>query len=156
MKFSAREDVEATIEEVFAQLADFEAFERQAMRRGAEVQRVDAGTGLCEGASWKVVFSMRGRRRAMDLLLERYDAPHEMNFMAKSGGMDASFSVELLALSRTRTRMSVAIEMTPLNLAARLLIQSLKLAKSNLTKRFKIRVSEYAKQIEEKAQRAQP
>lgn len=148
MKFSTNEDVAAPIDQLFDALSDFESFERQAMRRGADVQRVDPGAGLCVGATWKVAFSMRGRRRNLDLRLDRFDAPHEMLFLAKSQGMDAVFTVELVALSRNRTRMAVALEMTPLNLAARLLIQSLKLAKSNLTKRFKIRVAEYAKQIE--------
>ncbi|MEL7090932.1 MAG: SRPBCC family protein [Pseudomonadota bacterium] len=150
MKFSTKEDVAAPIEEVFKALSDFESFERQAMRRGAEVQRVDDGKGLCEGATWKVAFSMRGRRRNLDLMLDRFEAPNEMLFVAKSQGMDAVFTIELLALSRSRTRMAVALEMTPLNLAARLLIQSLKLAKTNLTKRFKLRVADYAKQIEDR------
>ncbi|WP_299694062.1 SRPBCC family protein [uncultured Tateyamaria sp.] len=154
MKFSAREDIEASIEDVFAALSEFETFERQAMRRGAEVQRVDDLQTPGVGASWRVAFTMRGRRRDMNLQLVRYDAPNEMGFTAKSPGMDAAFDVELLALSRTRTRMAVALELTPLNLASRLLVQSLKLAKSNLTKRYKQRVADYAKQLEERLKRS--
>ncbi|WP_415921952.1 SRPBCC family protein [Tateyamaria sp. SN6-1] len=154
MRFSAREDIEAPIEQVFAALCEFENFERQAMRRGAEIQRVDEQTTPVVGATWKVAFTMRGRRRAMDLVLVRLDAPSDMGFVAKSQGMDATFDVELLALSRNRTRMAVALELSPLNLASRLLIQSLKLAKGNLTNKFKTRVAEYCKTLEDRLKRS--
>mmetsp|Transcript_27558 Transcript_27558/g.51069 ORF Transcript_27558/g.51069 Transcript_27558/m.51069 type:complete len:156 (-) Transcript_27558:1173-1640(-) len=154
MKFSSREDIDAPIDQVFAALCDFEGFERQAMRRGAEVQRLDAmaepGVGMC----WKVAFTMRGRKRNLNLEMVRFDVPNEMVFSAKSPGMDGVFSVELMALSRSRTRMSIALELAPLNLSARLLVQSLKLAKSTLSKRFKLRVAEYAKTLEERLQRS--
>lgn len=153
MKFSAREDISAPIDQVFDALSEFEAFERQAMRRGIEVQRTDTLTQPGVGMSWKVAFSMRGRRRDFDLTLVRFESPNEMVFDAKSSGIDADFTVELMALSRSRTRMAIALDITPLNLSARLLVQSLKLAKANLSKRFKLRTAEYAKTLEERLQR---
>ena len=153
MKFSSREDINAPIEQVFSALCDFEGFERQAMRRGAEVQRMDTLAEPGIGMRWKVDFTMRGRRRQMDLNLVRFDVPNEMVFSACSPGIDGAFSVELMALSRSRTRMSVALELSPLNLSARLLVQSLKLAKATLTKRFKLRVADYAKGLEDRLQR---
>jgi len=152
MKFSAQEDVSAPIEQVFEALCDFETFERLAMRRGAELHRVDSlkrvGVGMC----WTVKYTTRGRKRVFDLELIELDPPNQMLFSAKSSGIDATFSVDLLALSRNRTRMAVALDMKPLNLSARLLIQSLKLAKSNLTERFKDRVADYAKNLGERLQ----
>lgn len=154
MKFSAREDVAAPIDRVFAALNDFDTFERQAMRRGAEVQRLDPMTQTGVGMRWKVYFKMRGRRREMDLELTRYDAPNEMVFDINSTGISGTFTVELLALSRSRTRMALALDITPLTLSARLFVQSLKLAKISLTKRFKLRVADYAKGLEERLERS--
>lgn len=154
MKFSAREDISAPIEQVFSALCEFEAFERMAMRRGAELRRVDALSQPGVGMRWDVTYAMRGRKREFGLELVQFDAPNQMVFAAKSSGIDAKFTVDLLALSRNRTRMAVALEMTPLNLSARLLVQSLKLAKSNLTKRFKERVAEYAKNLGDRLQGA--
>ncbi len=150
MKFSAREDIAAPIDQVFAALCDFEGFERQALRRGAEVQRLDGLTQPGVGMEWQAGFSMRGRKRSVKIALAQFDVPNEMLFDVKSSGIDGVFSIDLLALSRSRTRMSVALDITPLNLSARLLVQSLKLAKSNLNKRFKLRVAEYAKGLEDR------
>ncbi|MEO9819090.1 MAG: SRPBCC family protein [Paracoccaceae bacterium] len=153
MKFSSREDIEAPIQDVFDFLCDFDSFERQAMRRGAVVERVDQ---MCEpglGMTWDVSFTLRGKKRDVRLTMQDFTSPTFIGLSAKSQGIDGSFEVELIALSRTRTRMAIALEIKPMNLSARLLIQSLKLAKSSLNKRFKLRAAEYAKVIEDQLKR---
>ena len=62
-------------------------------------------------------------------------------------------TTELVALSKNRTRIMLSFHIKPLNLSARLLVQSLKLAKTSLTKKFKLRAAEYAKTLEERHQR---
>ena len=56
MKFVAHEDVEAPIDFVFEQMSDFPALERSALRRGAEVQRVDTVPDKTPGMAWDVAF----------------------------------------------------------------------------------------------------
>ncbi len=150
MKFSTREDIDAPIDQVFLALTDFEAFERSAMRRGADVRRTDRMAAPGVGMTWDVAFRMRGRQRELALEMARFVMPNEMVIQATSPGLNGVFSIELMALSRNRTRMSVGLELSPLNLSARLLVQSLKLAKSSLTKRFKLRVAEYVKVMEDR------
>jgi hypothetical protein len=53
-------------------------------------------------------------------------------------------------LSRSRTRVLVELEVKPLNLSARLLVQSMKLAKGSLTRKYKLRIAEYAKGMEDR------
>lgn len=150
MKFSTKEDIEAPIEEVFEMLCDFEGFERSAMRRGAEVQRVDRLTVPGVGMAWDAAFDMRGKRRELRVEMMNFDKPNEMLFVSRSTGLTGHMSLELIALSRSRTRVHVALDIKPLNLSARLLVQSLKLAKASLTKRYKLRVAEYAKSMEDR------
>lgn len=150
MKFTAKEDIDAPIDAVFAMLTDFDAMERAAMRRGIDVQRKAPTAAAVVGLSWKLGFSFRGKPREARLTLSGLEAPNMMRFDSVSGGIEAAGSVELVALSQTRTRMATAVELEAQSLAGRLLLQSLKLAKTNLNKRFKLRMATFAKEIEDR------
>ena len=150
MKFSTKEDIEAPIEFVFSQLSDFQSFERSALRRGAEVQRLDGHRAPSVGMAWDVAFKLRGKMRQMQMELTRYDPPNGMVFSSLSPKMGGDMVVDLVALSRGRTRLSVDIELHPRNLSSRLMVQSLKLARSSLTKRYHLRVAGFAKDLEDR------
>ena len=152
MKFSTREDIEAPIEDTFVMLTDHEMFERQAIRRGADVQRTDSLSSSGAGMAGDGAFTMRGRWRQAASLMVKFDRPNEFTIAFVSGGMQGTFTADCMSLSRNRTRVQIALELKPQNLSARLLVQSLKLAKTSLTKRFKLRVADYAKTMEERYQ----
>ncbi|MDF3416284.1 SRPBCC family protein [Sulfitobacter sp. M57] len=153
MKFSTNEDIEAPAEAVFEMLCDFEGFERSAMRRGAEVQRLDQLQKPGVGMMWQATFALRGKQRQMDVEMVTFERPNEIVLESTSPGLLATTGFELIALSRSSTRVKVELEIKPLNLSARLLVQSLKLAKTSLTKKFKQRVSEYGRGMEDKYKR---
>lgn len=153
MKFSTNADIEAPIEAVFELLCDFESFERSAMRRGAEVQRLDRLVEPGVGMTWRAAFKLRGKPRQLELQMVSFERPNEIRLEGTSPGMLSSTGFDLIALSRNRTRVHVDLEVKPLNISARLLVQSLKLAKNSLGRKFKLRVSEYAKGIEERYSR---
>lgn len=152
MKFSTKEDIEAPIDVVFEMMCDFELFERAAMRRGAEVQRTDTMKVRGVGMKWRAFFNLRGKRRQVDIEMVTLDKPNELVLECVSPGLVTMMTTELVALSKNRTRMTVAFDIKPLNLSARLLVQSLKLAKSSMTKKYKLRVAEFAKNMEERHQ----
>jgi len=153
MQIASKEDIEAPIEDVFAMLSEFESFERSAIRRGIEVQRMSEDAAPRKGLSWAVRFSWRGKTRDMHLELAEYDRPTGMRFEGVSPTMNGTLVLDLLPLSQRRTRMAVVLNLKPRTLAARLMIQSARLAKANLTRRFKLKVAEYAKSMEDRHQR---
>ena len=102
------------------------------------------------GLAWDVQFSFRGKSRDLHLVLAKYEPVTGVSLSADGGGIEGDLHVELMALSPRRTRMAVTLELAPKTLSGRLLVQSLKLAKSKLTKRFKMRVAEFAKSTEER------
>lgn len=147
MQFIHKEDIEAPIAFVFDRATDFTAFERQALRRGADVRRLDALVASGPGMGWQIRFNYRGKDRDMESHMTAFDAPNGFTVLSRVGGMDITTTVDLVALSRTRTRVSVTLVLAASTLTARLLLQSLKLARGTLTKRLADRMSTMAKDI---------
>jgi carbon monoxide dehydrogenase subunit G len=145
MKLNAREDIELPIAEVWSFLTDFEVFERAAMRRGAEVQRTGATAGAL---AWSVSFRFRGKQRTVAVRQTRQDAPGALAFAFEGRQVAGTVTLELMELGPRRTRMMVSTEARPLTLAARLFLQSLKLARSRVVKRYQTRVAQLATMIE--------
>ncbi|HKL46596.1 MAG TPA: SRPBCC family protein [Roseovarius sp.] len=153
MKMSAQEDIEAPIAFVYEQVTDFPGFERQALRRGAEVVSVESPTALAPGLAWDVSFKLRGKQRKVQIEVSRLDPPNGLVIGSRASTIGGEMVVDLVALSRTRTRMSVAISMEPKTLSGRLMVQSMKLARKTLTRRMRKRLGEYASDMEERHKR---
>lgn len=151
MKFSTKEDIEANIGFVFACCSDHKAFERAAMRRGGEIAQTTGNDQFTKGATWDIEFEFRGKSRRAIIQVTHVDAPNSLNVSFESGGLQGDCEVELVALSPNRTRMGIELEIKPRTLAARLMLQSMKLARQSLVKRFKTRVADFSEDIEEKA-----
>ncbi|MCI5110292.1 MAG: SRPBCC family protein [Marivita sp.] len=148
MQVTGTEDVAAPIEHVFEELTAFDALERQALRRGIDVRRQFRGGAPTLGEGWEAQFKFRGKDRTAKITLDAYDAPNMVQFGGASGGLETNTLIELVPLSPNRTRVSVVFKMFPKTLSARLLVQSFKLARSNINKRFKKRMSQFAREIE--------
>jgi hypothetical protein len=140
MELSGKQDIDVPIEEAFAMLSDIEVHERSALRRGAEVTRKDNLPNPGVGANWEIAFLLRGKPRILHLEMTRFDAPNEIGLHAKIKGLETDIKLELVALSRTRTRVQFGCDMRAKTLSARLLLQSLKLARGNLTNRIQTRM----------------
>ncbi len=154
MKFATKEDLEAPIADVFDMLCDFEIFERAALRNGADVTRLGHDAEPGEGITWEVDTHLRGKRRRIKVVLSRFERPTLMGFDAASNAMKGTVNIELVALSRARTRMRVELDVRPLTLSARVLMQSAKLARNTLTRRYKTRVAQFAETLEERHKQA--
>lgn len=149
MKLTTREDIEAPIEHVWRAVTDFVAFEKQALRRGADVVRKDPGSGPGLGSEWDVKFEFRGKPRHVEAKLTEFEANNGMRVQGTSPGLEGDTVIELVALSPRRTRLNVALNLSARNLSGRLLIQSMKFARSTLQKRFEKRVATFGNQIAE-------
>ena len=153
MKLSTREDIEAPVAFVYERVSDFAMFERRALRQGIDVSRRADSNGSI-GTMWDIAFEFRGRSRKVQAELTNLVPEQLLEVESQSDGLTAITHVELVALSPTRTRVLVSFDMRAKTLTARVLLQSLKLAKATMTKRFKARVCDYARTVEDDYRRS--
>lgn len=148
MKLTSRQDIEAPVAFVFDALKDFEAWERAALRRGADVARTDTSNSIVPGISWMIKFAYRGKQRRVALRLANLERPTMMEFSGVGTSLDGVVALNLIELASRRTRLSVKLEMRPRTIVARLLLQSMRFANTRLNRRFADRVGQLCLEIE--------
>lgn len=154
MELTTREDIEAPLDRVFAEAADFDRLERQVTRRGIELRRTGGAERPGAGLSWRAGFRLHGKPRDAEIVLTEYDPPNAMVYHTASGGLEARTVIDFVALSRTRTRVGMKVELVPKTLSARLLVQSMKIARGNIEQRFRAKIADFARDIETRLKRA--
>ena len=92
--------------------------------------------------AWDVSFRWRGRERKVRLEVSRFDRPERITIIGLSPSFDLTLDLTVIALSKTRSRLMVESDIRPRTMKARLLIQTAKLSKSSLDKRYAKRVKE--------------
>jgi hypothetical protein len=150
MKLTTRQDIEAPLDFVYGQLTDFAQFERMAMRRGAEVERTDKLGQDGPGMGWRLKFPWRGKVRKLALRLADAVAGNYLVYGVEGQAISGDARVDLMALSPRRTRMTVAGEVRPKTLAARLMLQSMRLARGRVQKRIDGAAGKLATLIEDR------
>ena len=136
------------MERVYELLTDFDHYERQAIRRGVDIRRVEAGSAGASGLAWEARFNLRGRQREVRLDLVRQLPPSGLSFAAVSQGISATMDVDLIALSSRRTRLTAVLKVEPRTFSARLVLQPIRLSQRKMTRRYRSRVSDFAKILE--------
>ena len=156
MKLSTRQDIEAPLAEVYAAFADVEAWERAALRRGVEVMRQDNLYSLAVGMTWHAGFKYRGKNRKVEIRLSRLEAPQLLGFAVVSANIEADVVLDFVALSAKRTRITIGTEVRPRGLAARVFLQSLKLAKGKVDRKYAQRIGILCADIEQRLRGVKP
>lgn len=153
MKLTAKYDIEASVGFVYQELADFDAWERMAMRRGSEVTRTDRMLRFGPGMEWQVNFTFRNKARSARIQLVESTPDSHLRIAAQSVLADLDLVIDLMDLAPTRTRIEVKSDIKPKTLAARLYIQSLRLARKKVEKTYSHRVASLAVELEDRFRR---
>lgn len=151
MKFSTRVDTDLTAPALFDALARFDALERMLIGRGAAVQRIDPSTEPGTGMGWNIGFDWRGKARRLRLAVTRFDRPEQLRMAGRSDALDLTVIATTVALSRERSRVIFETEIKPRNMKARLMLQTAKLGKAQMDRRYQRRIEEFVQHMTARA-----
>ncbi|MCC6006485.1 MAG: SRPBCC family protein [Rhodobacteraceae bacterium] len=143
MLLETRDIAEGPIDKVFAAFADFDAHEREALKAGAEVVRGDTLAAPGVGMIWHARFMFRGKMRKVDLELVEFFAPGRIVVTGQSVNLDIVSRTEFAAVAPGRTQVTVRLDVTPRTLAARVVLQSARLARGRIQRRMGKRLRKF-------------
>jgi hypothetical protein len=154
MKLTGRKDIAASASFVFSTLADFDSWERYARRRGIDVNRTDALAQPGAGTGWLVRFTFRGRSREAKINVVYIGPGREMKIGGQSLNIEGDCKFEVIEMAPKRCRLEVTLDTRPRSLGARLFLQSLRLAKGRVDRRFNSRLEALAGELESRHRRS--
>lgn len=143
MKFSLRQDTDLSAEELFGAISDFARIERMLVRRGADVRRLDPAQEPGAGMAWEIGFDLRGKRRDMRMDVTQFDRPEKIVILGEGESLGLTVEMTVIALTRSKSRMIFEVEAKPRNMRARLMLQTAKLGKAQLDRKFADRVGAF-------------
>lgn len=146
MKFVAKQDVELPQQTLFDRMADFQMFERVAIRRGVDVVRTGSLASK-SGIKWDCKFEFRARKQDARVQVTEFNSPDHLAFLVTNTALNIKLEIMLSALSKKQSRLLVTSVIEPKMLAARLLVQSMKLTRSKYNQRYQKRVAEVANEL---------
>ena len=150
MEMQAKCNMNVPIEFAHDQLVDFAEFEALLLGYGATVTRLDNVSVLGTGMKWLVEGHFRGKDRAIQLEMTKYQECEMIGYKSSAKEIDVEVSLDLLALATNETRLTLTVQPTPNTISARLILQSAKLARKSLQRRLDKRLSDYAETVEQK------
>lgn len=142
MKFSTRIDADQPAPQFFDKVNDFNRLEELLIERGASVTRVDPAKEPGTGMAWDIVFDWRGKERRIRMAATRFDRPEHVTMTGHSDSLEITIDSTIIALSQSRSRLVYEVDIHPRNMRARLMLQTAKLGKARLDRRYEQRIRE--------------
>jgi hypothetical protein len=136
LKFRISDDIEAPIDWVWEGFTDFAAIEADIRARDAELSRVGDWKEAALGVAWRGSVPVRGKVRTIEARIAGFIPEEQLRVESRIGGMSCDYEVVFAPLSAEVTRVSVTLELKASTLSARLLLQTLKIARRKVVQRL--------------------
>ncbi|MDG4647114.1 hypothetical protein P6F26_01540 [Roseibacterium sp. SDUM158017] len=136
MKFKVAEDVEAPLSWTWAGFTDFSAVEADIRARDADLERVDGWQVARPGAAWRGSVPVQGRAQPIEARITTFAPEEAIVIESRVGGMACTYEMTLAPLPDGMTRVSIVLELRASTMSARLMLQTLKLARRRAMRRI--------------------
>jgi Polyketide cyclase / dehydrase and lipid transport len=155
MKLTAKTDVEVPAAHVYASLTDFPAWEREGARRGVEIEHAAGTSGAGVGKVWKLKALYRKKLRKITLRIDDLVENQKLGLHVDSPAAEGTTRLEIIVLSPRRSRLRLDLDLRPKTLAARLFINTMRLAKGRVQARLEARLGQLGARIKDTYDRNQ-
>lgn len=155
MKLAAKTDLEVPAAAVFAALIDTPTWEREAIRNGVEVERPAGTPDSGVGAEWRIRGHFRGKARKVTVRIAEMTPGQRLAMGMDSPSVEGTVQIEVMVLSPRRSRLRADLEIKPKTLAARLFINTMRLAKGRVQARFEKGLGNLGSRIKDRYDRSQ-
>ena len=153
MKLTAKTDLEVPAAYVFATLVDHASWEREAVRNGAEVDRPEGTPPTGPGAAWRIRGHFKGKARKVTARITDLTPGQRLSMSLDSPSIDGVVQIEVMVLSPRRSRLRTDLEIKPKTLAARLFVNTMRLAKGRVQARFENGLTQLGARIKDRYDR---
>lgn len=152
MKITAQEDISLPIDAAFREVANLDYIERQLMRVGVRVFRDGSASRPVTEERWQLGVPYGGGRRQVDVRVGEWRPPTKATVYAMSGGLSATLDCTFTALSKSSTRLQIAIDVSASGLKERMVLHGAQLAHGKLKARLAKTVAAFARDAEGRAE----
>ena len=135
MELSTRQEIAAAPHAVWAELTNFDRFERTARKRGIAVAR----EGTPEDPEWQIEATVAGAPRSLRLRIDGMDPPNSLTAVGRGSGFATQMTVTLAPIP-SGTAMTVALSVRGTSLAGKAIVGGLRVGQSKIQERFEKRV----------------
>jgi len=149
MKFETIEEIDAPRDFTFARFTDYTRYENLARSYGADLRRVGGFVEVSEGATWRGSIPIQGRTRGVEAEVTKYSPADYARIDTAVGGMNVVFEMRFEPLADEKTRLIAVAELQAKTLAARLVIQSAKLARKRVQAKITSKIVALANEYED-------
>lgn len=148
MKLKVSEDAQSPVDAAFAVLTDYAAIEDELRNHGVTITRLGGWRDVALGVAWSGRGQLRGKTRQIDAKVSALEPGRMVEIEARVGGMKVLHETRLVPLGERVTRINITLDLRPDTLSARLLVQSLKLARGRILERMEHRLRADIRRIE--------
>lgn len=147
MKLASQRIVEAPIEDVYAAIMDFQAFEEMLSARGTKIERCGPLQPPEPGAQWAASFKWHDRSYDVQAELVSVDPGYGYAIDSHGNGITCMAVVDLQEASVTETKLFISFDFSARSFSSKLLLQTLRLTGPSLNRRLDKRVETFAAKL---------
>lgn len=148
MRVSVTEQVTAPRDEVFRQVTDFDGLLGKYGGRHIRIERLDSPAPVTETSLWRGSLVMHGISRAGSARMVSLRAPDGYEVEGLMEGLRGRLWIDLSDEGDDLTDLKVTIDLKPTSLWGRMIVRSLQLIRTVISRRLQVRLAKVARDIE--------